>query len=67
MLRTDLHGILRSVVVAEDPLRDREEPVAVLAREDAERILVAVPGSLNEVAIHLPPSCTNANWHITPH
>ena len=45
-----LHGALGSVEVPEDPLRDREQPVAVRAGEDAEGLAVSVLRLPDEVA-----------------
>ena len=50
-----LHGILGSAEVAEDPLRERDQPVAVRTGH-GERLPVPTPRLLNEVAIHVPPS-----------
>jgi hypothetical protein len=47
-----LYGILGSVDIAEDPLRDREEPVAPDADQIDIRLPIPVPGRLHEVAIH---------------
>jgi hypothetical protein len=51
-----LHGILGSAEVAEDPLRERNEPVAVRTGQHRERLPVPTTRLLNEVAIHVPPS-----------
>jgi hypothetical protein len=48
-----LRGVLGPIDVSEDPLRDREEPIAVGARENAEGFPVAPLRLLHEVAIHL--------------
>ena len=55
-----LHDILGSAEVAEDPLRERDEPVAVRTGQDGERLPVPTTRLLNEVAIHVPPSL---GWH----
>lgn len=47
-----LQGILGSVDVPEDPVRDREETVAARPDQIDESRLVAVLGRLDEVAIH---------------
>ncbi len=47
-----LQGILGPIDVPEDPLRDREEPVATQPNQVDKRRLVAVLGRLDEVAIH---------------
>ena len=52
-----LNGILGSVDVAEDPLGDREEPVAARTDQVGIRLPVAASGRLHEIAIHgLRPS-----------
>ena len=47
-----LEGILGPVDIAEDPLRDREEPVAVRLDQVHEGRLVPSLRRLDEVAIH---------------
>ena len=47
-----LHGILGPVDVAEDPLRDREEPVATRADQVGVCLPVPVSCRLDEIAIH---------------
>ena len=47
-----LEGILGPIDVAEDPLGDREEPVAPSADQVDVRLPIPVPGRLHEVAIH---------------
>ena len=48
-----LEGILGPIDVAQDPLCEREEPVAANADQVDERRLVPVPCRLDEIAIHL--------------
>jgi hypothetical protein len=54
-----LDGILGPIDVAEDPLRDREEPVATRTEQVGVCLPVAASGRLDEIAIHgLRPSLT---------
>ena len=56
-----LQGILGPIDVAEDPVREREEPVAGRADEVDERRLVAALGRFDEgaIAIHRLPLLTS--------
>src|SRR5262249_5940341 len=53
-----LQGILAPIDVPEDPVGDREEPVAARLDQVDERRLVTALGPLDEVAIHRPPVLT---------
>ena len=50
-----LHGILRVVVVAQDPIGDRVEPVDPVARDGVERIGVASGGPSDQLLVHRSP------------
>jgi hypothetical protein len=47
-----LEGILGSIDVPQDPMRDREEPVATRMDQVHEGLLVAALRRLDEIAIH---------------
>jgi hypothetical protein len=47
-----LEGVLRPVVVTEDPERDPSQPHRALGRERVERVCVSTTGLLDEGAAH---------------
>jgi putative Mg2+ transporter-C (MgtC) family protein len=49
-----LYGILGSVDIAEDPLRDREEPITARANQVGVCLPIPAPCRLDEIAIHGP-------------
>ena len=57
-----LHGVLGSVDVAEDPLGDREQPVASRAGQDGEGVSITSLRLLHEIAIHPSDPSDGAQW-----
>ena len=56
-----LQGILGPIDVAQDPLGDREQPVAADADQVDKCLPIPAAGRLHEIAIHgsLPPVCAH--------
>ena len=55
----DLDGVLGSVEIAQDPIRDREESIAGDGHQAGVRILVTLDRPFDECSIHVvgAPSC----------
>jgi hypothetical protein len=58
-----LHRILRSMVVAQDPVCDREETVRGRAHQRLEGLLVAARGSFHQISLQFP--CLLL-WSVVP-
>ncbi len=47
-----LDGVLRPIDVAQDPIRDRHQPVTDRTCEVGERLLIPLPGQVHERSLH---------------
>jgi hypothetical protein len=47
-----LHRVLGTVDVAQDPVRDREQPIRRATGDGGERLLVPEPSRLDEGSVH---------------